>query len=143
MKINNITQITAMLLFVLLGSCTNDQDATLATEVSAQKESAVLGIETSFEDKSTLQQAKIGELATVNLGVAGNFVVLSKTGITSVFKSSITGDIGTSPITGAAMVLSCAEVTGSIFSVDAAGPGCKTTSATMLTSAVGDMQTAY
>ena len=30
-----------------------------------------------------------------------------------------------------------------MFSVDAAGPACKTTSATMLTTAVGDMQTAY
>lgn len=142
MKINNITQIAAMLLFVLLGSCTNDQDDTLTTD-AAQKDSFVLGMETTFEDKSTDQQAKTGDLATVNLGVAGDFVILSKTGITSVFKSSIKGDIGTSPITGAAMVLSCAEVTGSIFSVDAAGPGCKTTSATMLTSAIGDMQTAY
>ncbi|HEY9219959.1 MAG TPA: ice-binding family protein [Lutibacter sp.] len=137
MKINNITQMAAMLLFVLLGSCTNDQDATLANEVSEQKDSYVLGKEISFE------QSKGEELKTVNLGVAGDFVILSKTGITSVFKSSIIGDIGTSPITGAAMVLSCAEVTGSIFSVDAAGPGCKTTSATMLTSAIGDMQTAY
>ena len=133
MKINNITQIAAMLLFVLLGSCTNDQDA----DLTARTDSAVLGKEISFE------QSKVEELKAVNLGVSGDFVILSKTGITSVFKSSITGDIGTSPITGAAMVLSCAEVTGSIFSVDATGPGCKITSATMLTSAIGDMQTAY
>ncbi|MDP2069319.1 MAG: ice-binding family protein [Lutibacter sp.] len=133
MRTNNITQIAAMLLFVLLGSCTNDQDA----DLTARTDSVVLGKEISFE------QSKVEELKTVNLGVSGDFVILSKTGITSVFKSSITGDIGTSPITGAAMVLSCAEVTGSIFSVDAAGPGCKTTSATMLTSAIGDMQTAY
>ena len=79
----------------------------------------------------------------VKLGTAGNFVILSKTGITSVYKSRIIGDIGTSPITGAAMVLKCDEVTGNVFSVDAAGPACKTTSATMLTAAIGDMQTAY
>ena len=41
------------------------------------------------------------------------------------------------------MVVNCGEVTGNVFSVDAAGPACKTTSATMLTSAVSDMQTAY
>lgn len=137
MKINNITPMAAMLLFVLLGSCANDQDSTLANDVSAQKESYVLGKEISFE------QSKGEELKTVNLGVSGDFVILSKTGITSVYKSSILGDIGTSPITGAAMVVNCTEVTGSVFSVDAAGPACKTTSATMLTSAIGDMQTAY
>jgi hypothetical protein len=47
-----------------------------------------------------------GGLTGVNLGIARNFVILSKTGITDVYKSTITGDIGTSPITGAAMVIS-------------------------------------
>jgi hypothetical protein len=141
MKINSITPIAAMLLFVLfgIGSCTNDQDA----DLTAQKDTAVLGMEKSFEAKTSDNETKGGELKTVNLGVSGDFVILSKTGITSVYKSSITGDIGTSPITGAAMVVDCTEVTGSVFSVDAAGPACKTTSATMLTSAIGDMQTAY
>jgi len=82
-------------------------------------------------------------IKTINFGAAGGFVILSKTGITSAYKSTITGDIGTSPISGAAMVLSCTEVTGNVFSVDAAGPSCKTTDATKLTSSVSDMQTAY
>lgn len=82
--------------------------------------------------------------AVVNLGVAGNFVILSKSGITDVYKSVITGDIGTSPITGAAINLTCAEVTGTIYSVNAAGPlPCAVTDASRLTTAVGDMQTAY
>ena len=95
---------------------------------------------------SALKSAEIPKgdaLKVVNLGVAGDFVILSKTGITSVYKSSILGDIGTSPITGAAMTLSCGEVTGSVFSVDAAGPACKITSATRLGIAVLDMQAAY
>ena len=37
-----------------------------------------------------------GSLAGVNLGVAGNFAILSKSGITDVYKSDITGDVGTS-----------------------------------------------
>lgn len=41
--------------------------------------------------------------ARVNLGLAGEFVILTKTGITNVPTSAITGDIGTSPITGAAI----------------------------------------
>ena len=43
--------------------------------------------------------------APVNLGSAGNFTVLSKSGVTDVFKTSIDGNVGTSPITGAAIGL--------------------------------------
>lgn len=156
MKINKITSIGAILLFFFMASCTNDQDSIITADFDAQKEAAVRGIELTLEETatkqlsknaldgtSTNQLSKNGILNTVNLGVAGDFVILSKTGITSVYKSSILGNIGTSPITGAAMVVDCTEVTGSVFSVDAAGPACKTTSATMLTLAVGDMQTAY
>jgi hypothetical protein len=93
---------------------------------------------------STSLKTKSGALAIVNLGVAGNFVILSKTGITDVYKSSITGNIGTSPITGAAILVRCTEVAGTIYTVDAAGPlPCRVTSATMLTTAVSNMQTAY
>ena len=43
-------------------------------------------------------------------------------GITDVPPSPITGNIGASPITGAAIHVSCAEVTGTISAVNAAGP---------------------
>src|ERR1035437_222016 len=36
--------------------------------------------------------------ASVNLGTAGNFVILAKSGISTVPTSAITGDIGVSPI---------------------------------------------
>jgi hypothetical protein len=82
--------------------------------------------------------------APVNLRTAGNFVILSKSGITDVPKSKITGNIGTSPITGAAITgLTCAEVTGTIYTVDAAGPACRVVDPVRLTAAVHDMQTAY
>jgi len=80
----------------------------------------------------------------VDLGSAGNFTVLSKTGITDVFKTSVVGNVGTSPITGAALLLTCDEVTGYIYTVDAAGPlPCRVTDPTRLTAAVGDMEAAY
>ena len=80
----------------------------------------------------------------VDLGMSGNFVILSKSGITDVYKSTVTGDIGTSPITGAAIHLTCAEVTGTIYSVNAAGPlPCAVINPSRLTTAVGDMQRAY
>ena len=80
----------------------------------------------------------------VDLRNAGNFVILSKTGITDVPTSNVTGDVGASPITGAADLLTCTEVTGNVFSVDAAGPSpCNVMDPDILTVAVLDMQTAY
>lgn len=82
--------------------------------------------------------------APVQLGTAGTFTILSKSGITDVYASAITGDVGTSPITGAALLLTCGEVTGKIYVVDAAGPlPCAVNDATTLTAAVGDMGAAY
>ncbi|MDB4879757.1 MAG: hypothetical protein JWL60_1203 [Gemmatimonadetes bacterium] len=81
--------------------------------------------------------------APVDLGSAGSFAVLSKTGVTDVYASAVKGDVGTSPITGAALLLSCDEVTGRILVVDAAGPPCAINDASSLTAAVGDMEAAY
>ena len=83
-------------------------------------------------------------LAPVSLGKAGTFTILSQTGITNVYPSAIVGDVGTSPITGAALLLSCGEVSGNVYTVDAAGPlPCAVTNANFLTLAVGDMGFAY
>lgn len=82
--------------------------------------------------------------APVDLGDAEGFAILSKTGITNVYRSKIVGDVGTSPITGAAILLQCKEITGDVYTVDAAGPSpCSTTDATFLISATGDMGFAY
>ncbi|MCU1302346.1 MAG: hypothetical protein JWQ87_2630 [Candidatus Sulfotelmatobacter sp.] len=82
---------------------------------------------------------------SVPLGTAGRFAILTKSGITDVFASTINGSVGSSPITGAAIHLTCAEVkTGTIYSVNAAGPlPCRVTDPTLLTKAVGDMEIAY
>jgi hypothetical protein len=83
--------------------------------------------------------------APVSLRAAARFAILTKSGITDVHPSAINGDAGASPITGAAIHLPCAEmVTGIIYSVNAAGPlPCRVTDSTLLTTAVGDMETAY
>ena len=129
-----------------MASCNKDQTFQNSGSISGK----------SSIDKSTILSPKstpavvpaktpvVRVQTSVNLGVAGNFVILSKTGITDVYKSTITGNIGTSPITGAALLVSCAEVSGTIYTVDAAGPlPGRVTSASMLTTAVADMQTAY
>jgi len=79
----------------------------------------------------------------LELNSCGDFVILTKSGITSVPNSVVTGgNIGASPITGAAIILTCSEVTeGTIYAVDTLGPaGCSTTDPTTLTSAIGDME---
>jgi ice-binding like protein len=82
--------------------------------------------------------------APVDLKSASSFAVLTKSGITDVPSSVITGNVGASPITGTANNLTCAEVTGNSYSVDAAGPlPCRITNPTLLTTAVKDMMTAY
>ena len=82
--------------------------------------------------------------ATVNLGTAGNFAILSKTGITNVPTSIITGNVGSSPISGASIGVTCAEVTGTIYSTNASGPlPCRIVGPSVLTTAVSNMEAAY
>jgi hypothetical protein len=86
------------------------------------------------------------QIGGVDLGLAGNFVILSKSGITEASPSTgtVSGNIGTSPITGASITgVTCAEVTGTIYTVDAAGPACRVIDAKRLRSAVHNMETAY
>jgi len=115
-----------------------------ATVTTAAKDAGGAAMANAIAWNFTTSAIAFTAQAPVNLGTAGTFTILSKTGITDVYASAITGDVGTSPITGAALLLTCGEVTGKIFVVDAAGPlPCAVNDATTLTAAVGDMGTAY
>jgi hypothetical protein len=64
--------------------------------------------------------------APVDFLSATNFTILSKTGITNTgsHTSAITGNIGSSPVTAAAMDnVFCSEITGTIYGIDAAYTG--------------------
>ena len=89
--------------------------------------------------------ATTSTLLPVNVGTAGSFAILSKSGVSDIPNSKITGNVGTSPITGAAITgLTCNEVTGIIYTVNAAGPlPCRVTAPTLLTTAISNMETAY
>jgi hypothetical protein len=91
-----------------------------------------------------------GKTSPVNLGTAGNFAVLAKSGISSVPASMVTGDIGVSPIaasaitgfsltpcTGTCPSSTSTQVIGSVYAADYGPP-----TPTMMTTAVGDMGTA-
>ena len=89
-------------------------------------------------------------LAPVPLGTAGNFAILSKSGISTAGTTSIIGDIGVSPaaatyITGFGLIMDASNqfsissmVTGKVYAPDYAVP-----TPTNMTTAVNDMQTAY
>ena len=87
-------------------------------------------------------------LAVVNLGTAGNYVILGKTAITNISTSAVTGDLGLSPaatsyitglsLTNATGYATSAQVTGHIFAADMAVPV-----PVNLTTAVNNMITAY
>lgn len=81
--------------------------------------------------------------APVNLRSAAHFVILSGAGITTTGGGIINGDIGASPIAGSAIGVPCAQVNGIIYAVDASGPSCAVVDAALLSTAKGDLTTAY
>ena len=126
-SISNLRVISsAVLMLSLAGSCADDPEAPLDGEAS--------------ED-----QALIGN--PVNLRTAGNYVILSQAGISTVPDSDITGDMGVSPIsatgiTGFSLTLDASnvystspQVTGKVYAADYASP-----TPAKLTTAIGDMQ---
>jgi Ice-binding-like len=92
----------------------------------------------------------MGAQAPVDLGTSGNYVILAKSGISTVPPSAVTGDLGVSPIdstaiTGFSLILdgtdqfsTSSQVIGKIYAADYASP-----TPANLTTAVSDMQTAY
>lgn len=74
-----------------------------------------------------------------SLGVADSFAVLGWSAINVTVPSTIVGDVGLSPAGWGASALTCAEVVGAIYSVDASGPlPCRVTNPVL----VGNAQTA-
>ena len=131
--------------FTPTSSALNPNTSYTATVTMAAKNAAGVAMGNPIEWTFTIGAIEFTGQTPVNLGKAGPFAILTKSGITDVFPSAINGDVGASPITGAAIHLTCAEVmTGIIYSVNAAGPlPCRVTDPTLLTKAVGDMETAY
>ena len=81
--------------------------------------------------------------APVNLGSAAHFTILAGAAITTTGGGIVNGDVGASPITGAAIHLTQAQVNGTIYAVDAAGPAGSVIDAALLLTAKGDLTTAY
>jgi hypothetical protein len=82
---------------------------------------------------------------TVLLQTADSFALIGGAAITDVPTSTIRGDVGLSPAAGSFITgLTCAEVTGTIYSVDATGPlPCRVTNPGLLTTATAAVTAAY
>ena len=88
--------------------------------------------------------------AAVNLGTAGNYVILAKTGISSVPNSVITGNIGVSPIDSTAITgfsltadasnlfSTSTQITGKAYASNYTSP-----TSSDLTTAISNLETAY
>jgi len=81
--------------------------------------------------------------APVNLLSTANFVILAGAAVTTTGGGIINGDVGASPIAGSAIGVTCAQVNGTIYAVDASGPPCAVIDPTLLTQAKNDLTTAY
>jgi hypothetical protein len=104
----------------------------------------------SADGETTTDGMSAGSPLAVNLGTAANFVILAKTGISTVPTSAVTGDLGLSPaaasyITGFSLTADATDVfatspqvTGKVYASDYASP-----TPASLTTAIGDMQLAF
>ena len=107
-------------------------------------------------DNPSIDEGKTADVASslsqgaVNLGTAGDYAVLAKSGVSTVPPSVITGNLGVSPIaatavTGFSLIASAtnvfstsAQVRGRVYAANYAVP-----TPSNLTTAIGDMQTAF
>ncbi len=96
------------------------------------------------------QWASAAGPAPVNLGTAGNFAILAKSGVSTTGTTSIVGDVGVSPIdstaiTGFGLIMDTTNefstsslITGKAYAADYTAP-----TPTKMTTAISDMETAY
>ena len=120
-----------------------------ATVSTGAKNLAGIGLATAYSWNFTTAATSVNGPAIVNLGTAGNFVILAKSGVSTTGTTAVVGDVGLSPaaatfLTGFAIIAppttsaSSAQVTGLLYAADYDPP-----TPTMLTTAVLDMQTAF
>lgn len=116
---------------------------TAITDLAVPANALVANVVWSFTTGTTVATGP----TAINLRTAGNFAILTGTGVTSADGSTvITGNIGASGITGASITVDCTELaTGEVFTDDANYPGFTCTAADKTAAGIAllDMGTAY
>ena len=118
-----------------------------ASITTGAKNMAGIAIAANTEWNFTTAGSK-SSLAIVNIGSAGNYVILAKTAINNIATTAITGDMGLSPaatsyvtgfsLTNATGYATAVQVTGKIYAADMVAP-----TPINLTTAVNNMITGY
>jgi hypothetical protein len=141
-----LTWLTALLLAVAVASCGGGSSKGSSAINNPAPTSAGAGTGTGGVGGKGPSPVNLFSIST------NNFAILTKTGITNVHTSAITGNIGASPIAATAMDnVFCPEITGLIYGVDATYVGNGTVTCfhgtapdkTLVDNAVLDMGTAY
>ena len=70
-------------------------------------------------------------------------MILAGAAVTTTGGGIINGNVGASPIAGSAIGVTCVQVNGIIYAVDASGPPCAVVDPTLLTTAKNDLTTAF
>lgn len=129
---------------------TSQQDAPSGTTAHASQMAAVkcnMGMRAALLIATSAMMGPLALFAAgpppVDLRSASSFTILAGATITTTGGGAIGGDVGASPITGAAIQLTDEQVNGTIYAVDAAGPAGSVIDPALLTEAKGDLKTAY
>jgi hypothetical protein len=130
----------------------NSADRSSTDEASSSDDSNAMD-DGSRADDALTDDASLLDGATappVNLGTAGDYVILSKSGISTVPPSVVTGDLGASPVTATAITgfsliadstkvfSTSTQVTGKVYASNYTAP-----TPSNLTTAISDMQLAF
>ncbi len=140
----------ALLLVALCGGCGGDDSASANGDTSRDGSVHADGGVPAGDGGSANDGGISSSPAAVNLGTAGTYVIVGKTGISTVPTSAITGNLGVSPaaatyITGFSLTADATsvfatspQVTGKVYASNYAQP-----TPVNLTTAIGDMQNAF
>jgi hypothetical protein len=121
-----------------------------ATITTGAKDLAANALASNYVWSFSTASAAAAGPAPVDLGTAGNFVILAKTGVSTTGTTAVVGDIGVSPaaasyLTGFSPIADATNtfslsslVTGKLYAADYAPP-----TPAIMTTAIGDMQTAF
>lgn len=147
---NNVVAITPVWSVAASGGSISVAGLFTAGTVAGTFTNTVRATSGSISGTATVSVSSGNQLAPVDLGAAGNYVILAKSAISNVPTSAITGDLGVSPaaasfITGFSLSLAAgdpfstsSQVTGKVYAADYDVP-----TPTNLTTAVSNMETAY
>lgn len=131
MKTKKIITAIAIATVVLIAGCKKNETAPASGTSSTSSTPVVIPLQTTVH-------------SAINLRSAADYVILAGSLISNVPTSAVTGNIGLSPAAGSKITgFGGGEITGIVYTVDASGPAGSVPNATGLTTAKGDLTTAY